>query len=586
MAERHAGASAPASEIASIVSLGPRELLDANPDVVFACGPDGNLLWLNRAFDALTGLSAADFIGRPALSLVAPSTRARALRVFVRQRRRRTPVVGTGLALLDASGGEVPIEVRMRLVDQADGDALQLGMARPAAARLPLPAAPCTPAAANLLTTLSHASRTHMDGVMSMAGLLLQSELSPEQRTMVGVICDAGRSLLQVVNDAIEYAKLESGTLDLERIGFDLRVAVGETATILEAEAREKGLEFSCQVHHQVPSLFWGDPGRLRQILLHLGRNAIRLSTGARVAIEIVRLREDDHDVTVRFGVSGARGVGDAANAPDTADPARADSADPGFDVLVVRRLIELMGGSVGTDPLGFRFDLTLERQAPHEEEDGGQLSRADLVGQRALVVFSSAVMRRTLMSRLESLDCEVAGAEGAEDALALLREGARSGAPFRWALIDRELANTNGEQLGAAIRADHALDGTLTLLLTSVGRRGDAARARERGFSAYLATTIEIDELAEALCEVLHRSATASTAGAAPLVTRYSLVEARRGRTRILVVEDSTVNQLVTQWALHRLGYRVEIVGAAAAARSAWQASSFDVAILDARLP
>jgi PAS domain S-box-containing protein len=490
MVEQRAGASAPAAGIAPIVSLGPRELLDANPDVVFACDHDGVLLWLNRAFDALTGRPAADFIGRPALGLVAPGARTRALRAFLRQRRRRTPVVETGLALLDANGGQLPFEIRMRLVEHAGGDLLQLGTARPAAARPPVPAEPCAPAAANLLATLSHASRRHMDGVMGMAGLLLQSELSPEQRTMVGVICDAGGALLQVVSDAIEYAKLEADTLDLERIAFDLRVAVGETAAILEAEARERGLEFACQVHHEVPSLLWGDPGRLREILLHLGRKAIRLSAGARVTISIERLCEDERTVTVRFGVSGAPESGGARNAPDATSPTDPDSADPGFDVLVVRRLIELMGGSgAGTDSrsdggAGFRFDLTFELQAPREETQGGQLSRADLVGQRALVVFSSAVMRRTFVSRLESLGCEVAEADGSEQALARLHEATRSGAPFRWALIDRELENADGEELGATIRADHSLDGMLTLLFTSVGRRGDAARARERGSS------------------------------------------------------------------------------------------------------
>jgi PAS domain S-box-containing protein len=602
MVDRRAGANIPAGGTVPIVSLKLRELLDAAPDVVFACDHEGVLLWLNRTFESLTGRPAADFIGRPALDLVPPAARPRVLRVFLRQRRCRTPLAEIALPVLGRQESELPVNVRVRLLEHADGSVIFVGTAHPADAgagtRRGPDAAGCPPISKDLIATMSHQSRTHMNGIMGMARLLLETNLDQDQKDMVGVICGAGQSLLELVNDAIEYSKLETGTLDLERIAFDLRVAVQETAALLEPRAREKGLEFTCQVHHEVPSRLWGDPGRLRQMLLHLGENAIRFTDQGRVSIAVERLREDERSVTARFSVRDT-GVGASADqvsrliqrcTPVTA-PASGPSLGPSFCLLVLQRLVELMGGTIGVESEPGRgsrvwFDLTLEMQAQQEVAPGAQPSKSELAGQRALVVDPSPVMRRAFMGKLEALGCRVAEAEQPDEALAVLRQAVQSGEPFRYALIERELSSGDGEELGAAIRAEDALDGTFTLLFTSVGRRGDAARARARGFSAYLPKTIDGDELAEALCEVLRQATVVPRGAAPPLVTRYSLVEARRSRTRVLVVEDSTVSQLVTQWALNRLGYRVEVVGVAAAARAAWQRSPFDVALVDAQLP
>jgi len=175
---------------------------------------------------------------------------------------------------------------------------------------------------------------------------------------------------------------------------------------------------------------------------------------------------------------------------------------------------------------------------------------------------------------------------ESAEEALSLLRAAATGGDPYGVALIEMTLPGMEGEQLGWAIRAEFALDATRTVLLTNVGRRGDASRAQSLGFSAYLLKPVQWSELYDALIEVVGSGPAAIGEGAPALVTRHSVAEARRSRVRILLVEDNSVNQLVANWALQRLGYTIDIVGTAGDAIAAWEKQRYDLILMDIQLP
>ncbi len=213
------------------------------------------------------------------------------------------------------------------------------------------------------------------------------------------------------------------------------------------------------------------------------------------------------------------------------------------------------------------------------------RLSKTELATKRALIVDASPVVRRALRSRLEGAGCRASEAGDAGEAHAVLRAAVESGDPFHFVLIDRDLPGVDGEELGAMIRADHALDVARTVMLATVGRRGDATRASERGFSAFLPKAVGVEELVEALCEII-RQAMVTPPGSTPeLVTRYSLAEGRRSKARILLVDDDAVSQVVTQWCLSRLGYRLEIAGTIAEARAAWSNAAFDIVLVDEHL-
>jgi len=651
---------------------GLQDLLDASPDLLFACDADGALLWLSRAFETLTGRVAADQIGQRWSTLVAPHEARRVARLVLRQRRRRTPVVEVALLLLASQGREVRVAARVSLLERADGGMIFVGTARgpesgteagltaispapvqtesrprgglaaafsflsrggkggtpaaPGGATVPAPVA-ASPARSHgehaallgdieqltveldgaratarakgeLLATMTHELRTPMNGMMGMAHLLLETELDRDQRGMIEVLLHAGESLLELVNDTLDFSRVEAGKLELERLPFDLRLTTSEAGALLAPMANEKRLHFECEVRDEVPSRVWGDPGRLRQVLLNLGGNAVKFTERGRVRLAVERLHEDEREVTLRFALQDTgigmteeqRGIIFQAFQQADASIARRYGGT-GLGLAISSRLVSLMGGTVGVESAPgqgstFWFDVTLEKQRDAALAPAAAPVRTELTGLRVMVVEPSPTMRRSYLIRLEAWGCRVELVENAEVGLVMLEEAAEAGDPFRFALIERQLPGMDGEEMGTAIRAEGACDRTLTVLVTSAGRRGDAARARARGFAAYLSKPLDWEQLAGALVEVLRRTETVAAGETPELVTLHSMAETRRSGLRILLVEDSAVNQLVTQWTLKRLGYGLQTATTVREALEAWKRERFDLVLMDIQLP
>jgi PAS domain S-box-containing protein len=444
------------------------------------------------------------------------------------------------------------------------------------------------------LATMGQEIRAPMTGIMGMTNLLLESELEPDQRNMVEVVLRSSRSLLTLINDTLEFSRLDAGNFEIERMDFDLRVTIEDVAQLLAPLAGEKGLQFECRVHHEVPSRVLGDPGRLRQVLLNLGACAIRNTERGEVAMRVDRIEENDQHVTLRFATSDScagvtpQEIAKLYECYTNGNPEEARRmGGSGLSLAVSRQLVMRMGGTLGLErrpALGnsLWFQIPLEKQG--EEPMPHLLPSVQLRGLRALVVDPSRTARDSMVEMLSAWGCRVEAMEQAEVALGKLRDAARAGDPYRVALVEMQLDGMGGEELGSAIRGDAQLSDTRTLLLTNLGHKGDAQRAQALGFSAYLLKPLQWAELYEALVEVLGQKPAPS--GESRLVTRHSLAEARRGRVRILLAEDNAVNQLVAEWALRRLGYLIDPVTSAQAALEASEKNRYDLILMDVHLP
>ncbi len=452
-----------------------------------------------------------------------------------------------------------------------------------------------TVAKSRFLATMSHEIRTPMNGVIGMAQLLEDTALTDQQKDYLGMITRSGNSLLSIINDILDYSKLDSEMVKIETIAFDLERLCHESMEQVAGNALKKKIEFIFDYHPNCPRHFMGDPSRIRQVLINLLGNAVKFTRKGYIRLGVSCDTDDSGDGQIRLEVQDT-GIGIKPEAAEHLfdEFTQADNTTTrvyggtGLGLAITKKLVTLMGGEIGIDSLygeGATFWISLQLS---KAEAPAVPSTSSLTDVRILFVDDNKESQRIFKRMLEHMGAKVSIAFDTSQIQETLLQARKNNRSFDIAILDQNMPRKSGLEVGAEIRKDPRFADLKLLIFSSVGQKGDAIVFAQAGFNAYLNKLSRYETLRAMLSSMLEHQTGQS------LITQHSVEDARQsadseGKTfkaSVLLVEDIFPNQMVAKKFLGNMGVEVVVANDGQEAVDAYRAHTFDLILMDCRMP